>query len=75
MDYVEDPAREAWKFKDADWQREDEQWLVNNNYEGLPEFRSTVARKLAAVAKDQYSETLESEFNDAFKEFQQDQKP
>ena len=28
-----------------------------------------------AVAKDQYSETLESEFNDAFKEFQQDQKP
>ncbi len=74
MDYVEDPAREAWKFQDADWQREAEQWLANNKHEGLPEFRSAVAQKLAAVAKDHYSETMELEFDGAFKEFEQDRK-
>ena len=73
-DYVEEPAREAWKFTDTDWQREAEQWLANNKYEGLPEFRSAVARKLAAVGKDHYSETMQMEFNEAFKEFQQDRK-
>ena len=51
MDYVEDPAREAWKFKDADWQQEAEQWLAENECEGLPEFRSAMARRLAALSE------------------------
>lgn len=72
MDHVEDPAREAWKFKDADWQQEAEQWLAKNERKGLPEFRSAMARRLAALAKDHYSETMQLEFNEAVKDFQQD---
>ena len=74
LDYVEDPAREAWKFKDADWQREAEQWLAINKYGGLPEFRSVVGRKLAAAAKDHYSETMRLEVDGAFEEYQQDRR-
>ena len=74
MNYVEDPACEAWKFKDVDWQREAEEWLANNKYGGLPEFRSVVARNLAAAAKDRYLETTQGECDAAFEEFQQDRR-
>ena len=72
LDYVQDPAREAWGFKDPDWQREAEQWLANNEYDGLPQFRPAVARQLAALAKDHYWETFGPEVNEALKEARQD---
>ena len=70
LEYIDDPAREAWRFNDADWQREAERWLVSNNYDGLPQFRATVARQLATLAKEHYSEALASEIDEAGKDVQ-----
>lgn len=72
LDYVDDPAREAWRFTDADWQREAERWLVSNKYGGLPQLRSEVARQLATLAKRHYSETLASEFDEAWRDARRD---
>ena len=64
LDFAWDPAREAWGFKDADWQREAEQWLGDNEYGNSPE----MARQLAAVVKHHYWE----EMGDELKEVRQD---
>lgn len=72
LDYIDDPAREAWRFNDADWQREAERWLVSNKYDGLPQFRAAVARQLATLAKGHYAEVLASETDEAWKDFLRD---
>ena len=55
MDYVEYPISESWKSYDTDCQREAEQWLAYNEYEGLAQSQSAVAQSLVAPAKDHYS--------------------
>lgn len=72
LEYIDDPAREAWRFSDADWQREAESWLVSNKYDGLPQFRTAVARQLATLAKDHYSEALAFEIDEAWRDVQRD---
>ena len=64
LDFAGDPAREAWGFKDADWQREAERWLADNEYGNSPE----MARQLAAVVKHHYWEEMGDELNEALKE-------
>ena len=68
LDFVWDPAREAWGFKDADWQQEAEQWLADNEYGNSPE----MARQLVAVAKHHYSEEMGANLNEVLKEVRQD---
>ena len=64
LGFAWDPARKAWGFKDADWQREAEQWLASNEYGNSPE----MARQLAAVVKHHYLEEMGDELNEALKE-------
>ena len=68
LDFVWDPARETWGFKDADWQREAEKWLADNEYGNSPE----MARQLVAVAKHHYSEEIGTNLNEVLKEVRQD---
>ena len=68
LDFAGDPAREAWGFKDADWQREAEQWLADNEY-GTSPARS---RQLAAAVKHHYSEEMGANLNEVLKEVPQD---
>ena len=68
LDYVDDPASEAWRFKDADWQREAERRLESSNYEGLPQFRPVVTQLLATLAQDHYSDPSASEFDEAWRD-------
>ena len=68
LDFVWDPAREAWRFKDADWQQEAEQWLADNEY-GTSPARS---RQLAAAVKHHYSEEMGANLNEVLKEVPQD---
>ena len=72
LDYVDDPASEAWRFKDADWQREAERWLESSKYEGLPQFRSVVTWLLATLAEDHYSDPSASEFDEAWRDSRRD---
>ena len=64
LDFAGDPAREAWGFKDADWQREAERWLADNEYGNSPE----MARQLAAVVKHHYWEEMGDELNEVLKD-------
>ena len=72
LDYIDASAREAWRFDDADWQREAESWLASNNFDELPQVRAAVARQLAPIAKDRYSEALAYEAGEALSDFHHD---
>ena len=48
--FAGDPAREAWGFKDADWQREAEQWLADNEYGNSPEMARQLSNGLRTTS-------------------------